>query len=264
MANPAITSTTTRWADSTHISASMAFASGTGTITVYEGSTQQWTGSTTNNAVKSITFTGIDQSKTYKVNYVVVLSGYSASKWDTLIGETPVISTHPNGGVGLGIKASAGEFRTEYNAFFDGYAKFNDYILAMDGLWGPIDSSRYNPSDPLSTRELLSILPTLTYSNLGLSAGASDAEVSAFMKAWSKYIAALYPNLRGFSTALCQPDCELMVVWWTGGNDSGSLVNGIPKYSVGWAMPSYNDSRMFKFGTYNGTWFCYKFTGTSV
>lgn len=262
MANPIITSTTTRWADSSHISAQMIFANGTGTITVYEGSAVKWSQSTTSGATKSITFTGIEQDKTYRINYIVVSGSLSAAKWDELIGKTPNISTHPDGGVGFGVKAAAKEFRTRYDAFFDGYAKFNGSILASEGIYGPIDGRRYDPDNPYSTREMLTVLPTLTYEDVGVSAGAADSEISNFMKAWSMYQAALFPNLRGFVTALCQPDCEMMVLWWTGGNHD--LYGGLPRYSVGWALPSFNDARMFKFGTYNGTWFCYKFAGASV
>lgn len=262
MANPVITSTTTRWADDTHISAMMTFANGSGRVIVFVGSLQKWSGTVTSGTAVSITFSGISRSVTYRIEYLVTSGTLSATKWDELIGATPVISTHPNGGVGFGVKASEGELRSRYDAFFDGYAKFNSNILTADGIWGSIDSSRYDPTQPLSTREVLNILPTVDYTILGVSAGANDTEISNFMKEWSKYMAALFPNARGLMTALCQPDCELIVLWWTGGNYD--LVSGLPRYSVGWALPSFNDARMFKFGTYNSTWFCYKFAGTTV
>ena len=262
MANPIIISTTTRWADDTHISVNMTFANGSGTVIIFQGSNQKWSDSITSGATKTATFTGIDKDNTYRIEYLVTSSSLSATKWDELIGATPVISTHPNGGVGLGVKASEGEFRTRYDAFFDGYAKFNAELLTMNGIYGPIDGRRYDPTDPLSTRSLLTVLPFLTYEDVGVSAGAADSEVSNFLKAWSLYIAGTYPNLEGFVTAIAQPDCNLLILYETGGNYD--LVGGIPRYSVGWALPSFNDARMFKFGTYNGTWFCYKFAGTAV
>lgn len=253
MANPVITSTTTRWADATHISAAMSFNVGTGTIIVYEGATQKASVTTTSGATKSITFTGISKSKTYRINYRVVSGSYTASKWDELIGATPVISTHPNGGVTLGAKAASGEFRVKYPSFFDAKAKFNAGLMAY-GIEGTIvgDGSDTPPNAPAG---ILFPIPYITNYTLNLPADSSTSGLRTFLTAWIKYLTANFPSSNAYALwlGMCSPGMRCIVLWYP--YNTSDVVSGMPRYSMGFLVPFGSDSVVYKFGSNAGTFF---------
>lgn len=96
-------------------------------------------------------------------------------------------------------------------------------------------------------------VPFLTYSDVNVSEGSTEAAIRTFITAWMKWICAQFPA-RGPSTTFvgsCRPGVRCLVNWVC--YDTDDTVSGLPDYSVGLLVPFGNNSTVYKFGTDSGT-----------
>ena len=123
--------------------------------------------------------------------------------------------------------------------------KISGHVDIPDGVHGPTINS-VQPG-------CIMPVPFLTFTDVGVPEGSTEAAVRTFITAWMKWICAQFPG-RGPSTTFvgsCRPGIRCLVNWVC--YDTDDLSAQLPEYSVGLLIPFGANSVVYKFGTDSGT-----------